>query len=150
MGATNPVMSESQTVDESKPTLLLYYDGECPICNAYRDYVDIRRGHDLQLLNARDYPDEMHSFHARGIDINSGMILVDTSNDRIFHGAKAIVALNSYTGRRGWMDGLTRSLLRLPGFVEFAYPFARGLRHVLLRMVGRSTRIELDREDPGA
>ena len=122
--------------DES---LVLYYDGECPICRRYRDYVAIRRSRDLELRDARQHLDEIRQLAADGHDIHTGMILV--TPEGILQGASVIVALRAFTHGRGVGDAVLRMLLSAPWLVRLGYPFARGLRHILLKLTGRSTRV---------
>jgi predicted DCC family thiol-disulfide oxidoreductase YuxK len=119
--------------------VILYYDGECPICRRYRDYVAIRRTRDLDLRDARQHLDEIRQLAESGHDIDTGMILV--TPEGILQGASAIVALRGFTRGRGVGDALLRLLLRAPWLVRLGYPFARGLRHILLKALGRSTRV---------
>ena len=125
-----------------RPQLILYYDGDCPICSRYRDYVAIRQAYDLDLRDARQHLAEVAQLHAEGFDINSGMILV--TPDGTMQGANAVVAMRAFTRGRGPGDAMFRMLLKAPWLVRFGYPFARGLRHLLLKATGRSTRVELD------
>jgi predicted DCC family thiol-disulfide oxidoreductase YuxK len=106
---------------------ILYYDGDCPICSRYRDYVAVRPG--LDLRDAREYVDEMLRLRDEGFDINAGMILV--TPDRTLQGADVIVELDRRAGRRATPAWLTRA----------SYPLLRGIRHVLLRALGRDPRI---------
>jgi predicted DCC family thiol-disulfide oxidoreductase YuxK len=108
------------------PRDILYYDGECPICSRYRDYVALRQ--ELDLRDARAHVDEMLRLREQGFDINTGMILV--MPDRTLQGADVIVELDRRAGRR------------LPAWLARAsYPSLRGLRNLLLRILGRDPRI---------
>jgi predicted DCC family thiol-disulfide oxidoreductase YuxK len=120
--------------------LTLYYDGQCPICRSYRDYVAVRRTVDLELRDARQHGAEIAALADEGHDINQGMILV--TPDAVLHGADAIVAVRAYTRGRGFGDAVVRTVLKAPWLVRMMYPFARGVRHLLLGALGRSTRID--------
>lgn len=111
---------EDSTVD------ILYYDGDCPICTRYRDYVAIRQ--ELDLRDARDHIDEMVGLREEGFDINAGMILV--AQDRTLQGADVIVELDRRVGRPvpAWL-------------ARTSYPALRGFRSLLLRILGRDPRI---------
>lgn len=109
------------------PRDILYYDGECPICSRYRDYVAVRPG--LELRDARQHVDEMLRLREQGFDINAGMVLV--TPDRTLQGADVIVELDRRAGRRGAPAWLTRAV----------YPTLRGVRHLLLKVLGRDPRI---------
>lgn len=126
-----------------RPELILYYDGQCPICRRYRDYVAIRRTRDLDLRDAREHPEEIADLGRHGFDINTGMILVGPEGT--LQGAPAVVALRGLTHGRGVGDFVFRLALGAPWLVRLVYPLARGLRHLLLRLTGRSTSVEWER-----
>ena len=126
---------------EDPSRIILYYDGDCPICRRYRDYVAIRQACDLELRDARRHLDAVRQLADQGFDINTGMILVTPGGT--LQGADAVVAMRAFTKGRGVGDGAVRILLNVPWLVKFGYPFARGLRHLLLKAMGRSTRVEV-------
>ena len=125
-----------------EPALILYYDGDCQVCTRYRDYVAIRQAYDLQLRDAREHLEEVEELSRQGFDINTGMILV--TPDGTVQGANAVVAMRAFTQGRGVGDSMFRLLLKAPWLVRAGYPFARGLRHLLLRATGRASRVEWD------
>ena len=124
----------------TRPGLTLYYDGDCPICSRYRDYVAIRRDYELELCDAREHRVEIEDLARQGFDINTGMILVAPQGT--LQGYEAVVAMRGLTHGRGLGDGLFRLLLKAPWLVRIGYPFARLIRHGLLRATGRTTRVE--------
>ena len=124
----------------TRPGLVLYYDGDCPICSRYRDHVAIRRNHDLELRDAREHRNEIEELGRQGFDINRGMILITPQGT--LQGSGVIVAMRGFTRGRGPGDGFFRLLTCVPGLVRIGYPFARLLRHGLLRATGRKTRVE--------
>lgn len=71
----------------------LFYDKECPFCNYYANYIELKRNHDLILKNAREEEIQITEFKLLGFDINNGFIIkVDEVN--FYQGADAIVFLN--------------------------------------------------------
>ena len=108
------------------PRDILYYDGDCPICSRYRDYVAVRQ--ELDLRDARQHVDELLQLRDQGFAINAGMILV--ARERTFQGADVIVELDRRMGRRtpAWL-------------ARTSYPALRGIRNLLLRILGRDPRI---------
>lgn len=124
----------------ARPGLILYYDGDCPVCSRFRNYVAIRRNHELELRNAREHRVEIEELARQGFDINTGMILVSAQGT--LQGYEAVVAMRGLTHCRGRVDGLFRLLLGAPWLVRIGYPFARLLRQGLLRATGRATRVE--------
>lgn len=101
---------------------VLYYDGECPFCRRYADYVRLRRKFNLTLKNAREEMEAIAAFRAQGFEINNGMILV--LEGKIYQGAEALAVLEN-----------TLRPLRV------FYPLLNGFRKVLLRLLGRNPTI---------
>jgi predicted DCC family thiol-disulfide oxidoreductase YuxK len=124
----------------ASPGLILYYDGDCPICTRYRDYVVIRSDCELELCDAREHRAEIKELADQGFDINTGMILV--SPHGALQGYEVVVAMRELTHGHGRGDRLIRFLLNAPWLIRIGYPFARLLRHGLLRATGRTTRME--------
>jgi hypothetical protein len=90
------------------------------------DYVQAQPH--LEPRDARQHPGEMARLAGEGHDINAGMILV--TPEQTFHGAEAIVELDRIADRR-----------RPAWLIRAIYPSLRGLRHLLLKAVGRDPRI---------
>jgi predicted DCC family thiol-disulfide oxidoreductase YuxK len=66
----------------------LLYDGECPACRAYVAMSRLRQKYPaLAVWNAREQPDKVAAWRAKGFDVNEGMILV--LDGRIHFGAEA-------------------------------------------------------------
>ena len=59
------------------PRDILYYDGDCPICSRYRDYVAVRQ--ELDLRDARQYLDEM-LFGGIEVETAGGTRVLSTSD----------------------------------------------------------------------
>ena len=53
----------------------LYYDKECPFCNEYSKYVELRKVYDMEIINAREALDKVKDYKDKGFDINNGMII---------------------------------------------------------------------------
>lgn len=106
---------------------VLIYDGECPFCTRYADYVAIKkRLPDLELLDARAQPDHaaVREARAKGLIIDEGMLLID--GEMVLHGAEALAALSA-----------PGSMIASPKMAQRVYPFMRSGRNLILRMLGR-------------
>ncbi len=112
----------------------LYYDGACPFCARYADYTRLRESIGLSLINAREAPEAIAAFRARGIDIDEGMILL--LEGKIYHGAEAIGALERAL-HPGWLG----RILWRPCLLRIAYPVLKGARRLTLALLGKSGRI---------
>ncbi len=115
-------------------TNTLYYDGECPFCARYADYVRLRESIDLNLVNAREAPEAIAAFRAKGIDIDKGVILL--LEGQTYHGAEAIDALE-----RALQPGRFRRIFLRPWLLRLIYPTLKALRHLALAIAGKSGRI---------
>src|SRR5258708_22757315 len=74
--------------------ILLVYDKECPLCDAYCRMVRVRESvGTLRLVNARDASTIMNEITSQGLDIDQGMVL--KVEDALYYGADAIHVLRS-------------------------------------------------------
>ena len=107
----------------------MFYDKECPFCNSYANYIKLKESHELNLFNAREYPQELESFKALGFDINNGYI-IRVENKDIYQGVDAIVFLND----------LAKNKIFFPDnyfFRNIIYPIIKSLRKLVLRITGK-------------
>ncbi len=114
--------------------IVLYYDGECPICRQYSTYVELRKHYDVKICNAREYMDAMNDFAQKGYNINQGMIL--TIGDKIYQGHHVIVKLNELLAHKSLSDQCVHRLMGIPSFVRLIYPLIKGVRRVILKVIG--------------
>jgi predicted DCC family thiol-disulfide oxidoreductase YuxK len=102
----------------------LYYDEECPFCNAYSNFIKIKENHQLTLHNVRECKREIENFNLLGFNINDGFIVrIDKTN--IYQGVDAIVVLND----------LSKNKFYFPDnyfFRNIVYPTVKYLRKLIL------------------
>jgi predicted DCC family thiol-disulfide oxidoreductase YuxK len=71
--------------------ILLAYDEECPVCDAYCRIGRLRESAgELQLVNAREDTTVMKDVTRQGIDVDQGMVL--KADGVLYYGADAIHA----------------------------------------------------------
>lgn len=122
---------------EHRPELLLVYDNECPVCNAYCRMVRIRDSvGDLKIVDAREHSEVMKEITARGLDIDQGMVL--KMGDRLYYGADAIHALALISSRSGLFNKLNYRIFSSRRLSIWLYPALRSLRNLLLKILGTS------------
>lgn len=119
-----------QPTTAARPRAALLYDGECPFCSRYADWVRLRQRYDIQMLDARQQLDRVRELAARGYDINRGMILL--VEDRIYHGAEAILMLRGMTAPVGGLDRIAAGLTKVPWLVRLGYPVIKVVRRLTL------------------
>lgn len=119
--------------------MILLYDGECPICQRYQEYVAARQTYNLQVYDAREHGPLVQRLKEQGYDINEGMILL--INEQIFHQDAALVMVASMLKGKGLGDYLLRKMMTSPRLMKFLYPLFFGLRILLLKWKGKGTQI---------
>lgn len=126
-------------MENNTDKIILLYDGECPICQRYRDYVELRQKYNLQLYNAREHPELIKRLMNKGYDINAGMILI--VQEQIFHKQDVLVVLASMLESKGPADYILRKIMKTPLLMKVFYPFLFRLRWLLLKWRGKDVEI---------
>ena len=123
----------------SRPEILLVYDKECPVCNAYCQIVRIRASvGDLKIVDARKRSDVMDEITAKGLDIDQGMVL--KIGDQLYYSSDAIHALAIISSRSGIFNRFNYWVFRSKTISSWLYPFLRFFRNILLKIL-RKTKI---------
>jgi len=119
--------------------ILMVYDRECPVCDAYCRAVQGRASiPGLQLVNAREDTAVIADITRQGLDIDQGMVLkVDGT---LHYGADAIHALAGMDREAGAFNRINRRLFGSRGQARLLYPLLRSGRNLLLKAM-RRTRI---------
>ena len=118
------------TMQKSQPKKLqLVYDGQCPICKLYCHNIPL----DLQLIDARKDSPIMREITAKGLNIDQGMVLKESST--LYYGSDAMAQLARYTGTSGWVAKMNRLLFRSTRRARFFYPLFKACRNVLLKIL---------------
>jgi len=111
-----------------KEKIKLFYDGECPICTGWAHSLKLD---ELEIIDAR----ETSPHKSSTCDINKGMIL--KIEDKTYHGAAALQKV-AQLQRQG---SPLYTLLSIKPISRLAYPPAKLLRDVLLKLLGKSRNI---------
>jgi predicted DCC family thiol-disulfide oxidoreductase YuxK len=119
------------------PDVLLVYDRECPLCNAYCQMVRIREAvGNLRIVDARESSEVMQEITNMGLDIDQGMVL--KMNDQIYYGTDAIHALALISSRSGMFNRVNYWIFRSKYISQILYPLMREGRNLLLKILGRT------------
>lgn len=95
----------------STQEILLVYDKECPVCDAYCHMAHIRESvGELRLVNARDTSAVMNEITLKGLDIDQGMVL--KVGIKLYYGSDAIHALSLMSSRSGIFNRVTYWIFR--------------------------------------
>jgi predicted DCC family thiol-disulfide oxidoreductase YuxK len=119
--------------------ILLVYDEECPLCDAYCRMVRIRESvGDLKLVNARDDSGVMREITRQGLDIDQGMVL--KVDDVLYYGADAIHALSLMSSGSGLFNRLSHWIFQSRARSRVLYPVLRDCRNLVLKLL-RKTKV---------
>lgn len=134
---SNPRAAKLQAVSEAE--ILLVYDRECPVCDAYCHLVRTSESAGtLRLVNARDPSAVMDEITSKGLDIDQGMVL--KANGTLHYGADAIHALSLLSCRSGAFNRLNHRIFRSKRLAGMVYPLLRSCRNLLLKLL-RKTKV---------
>ena len=121
----------------SRPEILLVYDKECPVCNAYCQIVRIRETiGDLKIVDAREKSEILDKITARGLDIDQGMVL--KMGDQLYYGSDAMQALALISSRSGLLNRLNYWIFKSKSISSWLYPILRSFRNLLLKVLGKT------------
>jgi predicted DCC family thiol-disulfide oxidoreductase YuxK len=119
------------------PKILLVYDKECPVCNAYCRMARIRKSiGELRLVDAREASAVMDEITLKGLDIDQGMVLKVENN--LYYGSDAIHALSLMSSRSGIFNRMTYWVFRSQHLSGWLYPVLRFFRNLLLMILGKT------------
>lgn len=120
----------------SNDATYLIYDGECPFCSAYVKFMRLKQSVGaMRLIDARDGGPEVDAARAKGLDLNEGMVF--HYGGRLYHGADALNILALLSSGQSWFNKINGRLFRSPTVSRVVYPFMRGGRNTVLRLLGR-------------
>ena len=111
------------------------YDKECPVCDLYCHAVDVAEG-ELRRVDAREPGEVMDEITALGLDIDEGMVV--RVDGRIYYGADAIHELAKRSNNKGILNRLASLVFRSHALSRFLYPILKGMRNLLLRILGKT------------
>lgn len=121
----------------SEAAVIILYDGECPLCQAYCRTVRLRQAAgQLVLADARTHSGYLAQITALGIDINQTMAV--SVGGIWYSGADALHMLALLSSRSGVFNRLNYHLFKLPAVARYSYPVLRSCRNLLLRLLGKT------------
>ncbi len=117
--------------------ILLVYDKQCPLCDAYCRLVRIRRDvGQLRIVDARENSEILREITDNRLDIDQGMVL--KMGDRLYYGTDAIHALALISSRSGLFNRFNYWMFRSRRVSAWLYPVFRFFRNLLLKGLGKT------------
>ena len=115
----------------------LVYDGDCPFCSRYVQYLRLREAAGpVRLVNAREGGPLVDELQRAGLDLDEGMVL--KVGGRYYHGADCIHALALLSSGSGLFNRINAKVFRSPQLSRVLYPVLRAGRNTVLRLLGRT------------
>lgn len=114
------------------------YDGDCPLCTSAAQALKIKESHGpLHIIDARrsDQPELMSTIKQRNYDLDQGMVIYHSGV--FYHGQEALYFMALHSQPSGLYNRINRLLFRSKLLRKTAYPFMRGCRNTLIRLLGR-------------
>lgn len=113
----------------------LIYDGDCPFCSNYAQYLRVKDAvDDFVLVDAREGGPLVEEVRDMPHDLDQGMVL--KMNGRYYVGHKALNVLALLSEKRGGFSRLNRLLFSSPVVAKLAYPLLRSARWLALKAKG--------------
>ena len=121
--------------DLSDQEILLVYDKQCPACDKYCQWVDIKQSAGvLRLIDARQSSDVLTEISTQGLDIDQGMVV--KAGGQLYYGADAIHALALISRRSGICNCINYWAFRSAKVSRLLYPSLKMCRNLLLKILG--------------
>lgn len=130
------VEERSVETDPGNDSNWLIYDGECPFCTRYVEFLRLKENvGPLKLIDAREGGPERDEVHGAGYDLNEGMVL--KLSGQLYHGDDCIHALALLSAPKGVFSRFNGWVFRSKKRSAFIYPILRTGRNMTLRLMGR-------------
>ena len=110
----------------------LIYDGDCPFCSNYAQYLRVKEAVDeFVLVDAREGGPVVEEVRSLPHDLNQAMVL--KLDGRYYVGHEALNVLALLSDKRGAFSRLNRLLFNSPRVAKLAYPLLRSARWLALK-----------------
>lgn len=115
--------------------VLLVYDGECPLCSNYAQFLKLRQSvGELTLIDARAGGPVVEEIRGLPYDLNEGMVAV--VDGRHYVGHEALNVLARLGEGCGVLNRFNRLVFSSPVAARFSYPWLKLCRRVALKFKG--------------
>ena len=117
----------------------LLYDGECPVCEHYVLWTNLKATYpEIDLLNARNHQKLVNQLRLEGIEINDTMVL-SVAGEK-FIGSRAMAKLSEYVQPIRFHQKILKITTQEEKFLRILYPVLVKGRKLLLFLI-RKTKI---------
>jgi len=122
--------------EDSESEVVIVYDGECPICSNYVQFIKIKENvGEVSLINAREDLTFADELSRQGISMDEGMAVMYKSS--WYHGYMAMYILATLSKDITPLQKLHNIIFTYKGLASILYPILRFGRNVSLLLLGR-------------
>jgi len=127
--------AQEQQVAKSHSSAIVY-DGACPFCTRYADYLRLRDAvGPVDLVDAREGGALVEQLWDAGYDLDKGMAFVHAGD--VFYGSEAVERLALLSTPSGLFNRINSTFLRHRWVADALYPALRAGRRFALVLQGR-------------
>lgn len=117
---------------------LLIYDGDCPFCAKFAQLVRFKKAAGaVEMVNAREHPELVKDFAAKGIDLDKGMAL--QIGDDIYHGDAALNRIALMSTKSDLFNAFNAAVFRSKLLSKIVYPVMKAGRKAALLLRGKKS-----------
>ncbi len=118
-----------------KQDILILYDGECPFCSRYVQWLHLKENLAVTLVNARENSALRDRATQQGYDLDHGMLV--EYGGRSYFANDALMILSLLSTRSDLFNKLVALLFSHPRAAKLFYPFLSFMRRVAVLGLGR-------------
>lgn len=108
----------------------LFYDGQCPFCNQYSKFKELRKCIDIELFDARE--NLLWKEINPNLNLDDGIILLLKEDSRILQGVEAIAYLDNICIFKGLIFKIQKFIFSNKFLAPFVYSILKTLRKIAL------------------
>jgi predicted DCC family thiol-disulfide oxidoreductase YuxK len=125
----------SSKIYSSQPnTIYIFYDGQCPFCKNFVEFLALKEEYTIKLFNLRDHPKIVSYFGKMSYDVDEGMIV--TVNKQIYFADEAVHIIGIMS-KKNFLGKVYRSLFSNQKIAELIYPALKMGRRIVLTLLGK-------------
>lgn len=123
--------------NEEFSELVVVFDGECPFCSRYLQFLKLRETTGaVRLVNARSGDSIAIELQKAGYDLNQGMVV--RYKGQTYYGADSVHVLACLSTESRMFNRINNAIFRSLIVSRALYPILRLCRNVTLRLLRRS------------
>lgn len=126
---------ESSTITAESSRATIIYDGECPFCSNYVDFIRLRSTvGEVDLVNAREKNNEwVLEAQNRNLDLDEGMVFI--IDDVFYYGSDAINLITLFSKNDSALCSLNHILFSNKKIAKYTYPIYKLGRRIILAVL---------------